>query len=663
MSETTPNDLRFMRRNSLEQERKIFENYFHDLIYNYGLDTEYFRQDTKYPEKWDLTPTLSGLEDLIYGENANTTYYLSGDMIIYVEIENDIFELNKWALMPNENISLYFTVNDFSTKFASQLGSKKNFADTIEFTGTHTGTGTLEISGAFIANDILSGIISTSIPASSTGSVEVSSFSVDIDTDVGYKIPINEHIAISNNYTVSGGEYTGASYGTITMGLTSYTCEAVVGVLYYEPTSPNQFNTTIMPQVGDFFRMPFFDGNYEEYEITNIADRVLTTDGINPLLGKYIWKCSAVRRAPSFEDVIGEDQMESNAMQNIQNLQANAIENIADTINDYSNNDDDVYGGYGDTGDYLTSPPIDVSNYDVSGVVFEFDYGPSYILSDGKNLYFRNENDITTLLSDDSRVSETIPETFAGLGYMRTDGEDLFFVNNDETSWQLTSNFKQDPYVQSIIDVSNMVPSDWNESTILADSTFDTWTTSSNGYIYNTNWRLIYTDELPEGTFYPYASADTITKDDNGIRLIFTPRSPPTGITTGHRNYLIARGGGTDNITMEAGRRYQYEIDIHSLSGEPLRLMVGGSITIDVLPTSGIYTGQFTPNSRGNAFISQGGDKETGLDCVISSYQIWDVTDLHGIYYTLNQNLYLFSDGINLFVINQDGESTQITFN
>ena len=143
MSERTPRDLRYLRKQSLEQERKIYENYFHDLIYNYGVDTTYFRQDTKYPQRWDLTPTLSGMEDLIYGENSNTSYYLSGDMVIYMEVENDIFELNKWALLPNENINLYFTCGDFSTRFASQLGKKKEFLDSIQFSGTYDGTGTI----------------------------------------------------------------------------------------------------------------------------------------------------------------------------------------------------------------------------------------------------------------------------------------------------------------------------------------------------------------------------------------------------------------------------------------------------------------------------------------------------------------------------------------
>ena len=51
--------------------------------------------------------------------------------------------------------------------------------------------------------------------------------------------------------------------------------------------------------------------NYD-YEITNIADRTITPDGINPLLGKYVWKCNATRRYDSYETIsINQEETES----------------------------------------------------------------------------------------------------------------------------------------------------------------------------------------------------------------------------------------------------------------------------------------------------------------------------------------------------------------
>jgi hypothetical protein len=58
----------------------------------------------------------------------------------------------------------------------------------------------------------------------------------------------------------------------------------------------------IAPQVGDYFRLNYGEIE-EEYEINQIVDRVLTNqNGINPLLGKYIFQCIATRRAPSHEE-------------------------------------------------------------------------------------------------------------------------------------------------------------------------------------------------------------------------------------------------------------------------------------------------------------------------------------------------------------------------
>lgn len=57
----------------------------------------------------------------------------------------------------------------------------------------------------------------------------------------------------------------------------------------------------IAPQVGDFFKLKYGEVE-EEYEITQLYDQLLTnSNGINPLFGKYIFNCLAVRRTDSHE--------------------------------------------------------------------------------------------------------------------------------------------------------------------------------------------------------------------------------------------------------------------------------------------------------------------------------------------------------------------------
>mgnify|MGYP003119866446 FL=1 len=104
MSLRSNTNVKFLRKNGLKQERKLFENYFHDLIQNYGLDTVYYRHDIKFPEKLDLTSNLSGLENLIYGESMDKSFYLSGDIPVYIDVQTDIFELNKFGIQPQENL-------------------------------------------------------------------------------------------------------------------------------------------------------------------------------------------------------------------------------------------------------------------------------------------------------------------------------------------------------------------------------------------------------------------------------------------------------------------------------------------------------------------------------------------------------------------------------
>lgn len=123
----------------------------------------------------------------------------------------------------------------------------------------------------------------------------------------------------------------------------------------------------ISPQVGDFFR--FKTGEIEEeYEINQVIDRQLTNQGgINPMLGRYMFICKAVRRNSSHEEVnptnIEKNPGEDLIDELINNIQQNEIElpvytepnnnrnqNImASGVYNYPYKEDETYGGYGDT--------------------------------------------------------------------------------------------------------------------------------------------------------------------------------------------------------------------------------------------------------------------------------------------------------------------------
>ncbi len=131
----------------------------------------------------------------------------------------------------------------------------------------------------------------------------------------------------------------------------------------------------IAPQVGDYFKLQYGDIE-EEYEITQLFDTVLTNqNGINPLLGKYIFQCSAVRRRPSHEefkeqndytpgnDILNEletdagfnkEPEESNLPTFTKEIQCDKNEfnkltnKLANNIYTYTDKSDYTYGGYQD---------------------------------------------------------------------------------------------------------------------------------------------------------------------------------------------------------------------------------------------------------------------------------------------------------------------------
>lgn len=174
---------------------------------------------------------------------------------------------------------------------------------------------------------------------------------------------INSDIKYQTQYDYQSS-VSGDSLGNITGFLVSgdgiITGEVSMSGTYYT-NPPAVRGWKIAPQVGDFFRLSEFqDGdnpNYEEYEITRVYDRNLQTDGINPLLGTYIWRCDVVRREPSHETININGVTEPDKENLIQdNTVHNEMqETSSDTVFDYENtasdtvdteNSDNAYGGY-----------------------------------------------------------------------------------------------------------------------------------------------------------------------------------------------------------------------------------------------------------------------------------------------------------------------------
>lgn len=125
--QSTQSELRYIKRQNLDHEARIVGNYYRDLIRSYGIDCIYHKLNTS---------EFSNFKDIIdrntilkhaYGYDFEPDYSLSSHTLTYMEIENDIFQLNKFGLNPNMDVNFYFENNDFACALATKLGQYKEY--------------------------------------------------------------------------------------------------------------------------------------------------------------------------------------------------------------------------------------------------------------------------------------------------------------------------------------------------------------------------------------------------------------------------------------------------------------------------------------------------------------------------------------------------------
>lgn len=121
-------ELRYLKRKNLEEESRVVGNYIRDIIHSYGIDCNFFKLKSNYSEEFDEEINSTSLNIEAYGYDPNPDYLISSPMITYMEVENDIFNLNKYGIIPNADVNFYFDRVDFATRFATKLGKLKEFA-------------------------------------------------------------------------------------------------------------------------------------------------------------------------------------------------------------------------------------------------------------------------------------------------------------------------------------------------------------------------------------------------------------------------------------------------------------------------------------------------------------------------------------------------------
>ena len=358
-------DLRFMAKDNLKHQQKIMGENYRDIIHNYGIDVTYFRRLIE-SELDTYTGNLSSDIRHIYNDGSTDSYWLSADMIIYLDIQGDSYLLSKFGIQTEADGAAYFTVDDFTEKFVDDIGE--------QVTGILSGTFDTPFVSCYYDNKVmtsgwLSGIIGN---ADISGIVKEDCYSHLHDfyaTNSHFLsglnvIPevVNSDIFKPSYYdyerTISGDNGWYCTYsGHVDDNWIGHATGVMSGTYIYNTRfhEKNHKKLPIRPQVGDFFRMnDFQEDNPEEYEITEMTDRNLMSDGISPLLGTYIWKMNVVRREPSYEEILDGkgDQEEPDTLSQLDNNKWDDL--VGDEIFDYDKQEidgqkdvDNVYGDFG----------------------------------------------------------------------------------------------------------------------------------------------------------------------------------------------------------------------------------------------------------------------------------------------------------------------------
>lgn len=121
------NDLHYLNRKNLEEEARVIGGYYRDIINSYGINCTYFKLDTS--DFGDFKKIIDQNDILreSYGYPVSRDYTISAKMRTYMDVQTDIFQLNKYGLIPNQDVTFYFDAIDYACAFAEKCGQLREF--------------------------------------------------------------------------------------------------------------------------------------------------------------------------------------------------------------------------------------------------------------------------------------------------------------------------------------------------------------------------------------------------------------------------------------------------------------------------------------------------------------------------------------------------------
>lgn len=463
-------ELRYMKRQNLDHEAKLVGNYYRDIIRSYGIDCNYYKLDTTKFTNYKSVADKNTILLHAYGFDDQPDYSISAQMLTYMEVENDIFQLNKFGLNPEMEVNFYFDSTDFACALATKLGRYEEFKiDETEITcevplvdETSSHVFPYELGLGYAENfkcGLLEGKIACNIGAYEPGKEYTVQCRILEHNDFSISFPANEYIAKSFKH-----KYTSDDYIDNCIMLT-YKVEKLLvdpsedddrkkyrcilkgklhgAILFYDLSEVGKYADQLHPYVGDVVSIDFPDEkNREKYEITECIDKQLTQDGINPLLHKYVWKCKAKRYNNSHEAIEpneGDDRLE-------ERLQQAAVvrEDLAKKISIYDDGQDAVYGGYERLDVDFDKNKVDESKPhrhiqldDGTAIdILHFSCGTK-LVTNGYDLIFVNKDGMANLITFDNEPFKFGALFEEGLKFIKATDTAVVFVNINGEAYKI----------------------------------------------------------------------------------------------------------------------------------------------------------------------------------------------------------------------------------
>ena len=442
-------EIRYLKRQNLKQEQRMIGNWYRDIIRSYGVDVIYQKLDTSVVENFNGIVDRNFALQRAYGQIYDPDYTCSADMISYLEVDQDIFQLQKYGMNPITDVNFYFDSIDFACALATKLGQFEEYKiDETEIVCevpecNNTIISAIDptthefVTSSYLSDDIfpyklglghseeyhcgiLSGKLSVEIDGYDLGQEKTVVCDPYEHGDFMVEFPTDEYLYKGMKRWIANDDYLQSM-----IQLTFKVDKIVVGknpdgtditkcilhgklhggILFYNINKIGKFIDRIHPEVGDRIIIDFPDeANREQYEITDCFDKQLTQDGISPLLGTYIWKCKARRYIHSNDDV---EMTEKDRQMKEKKKFQRAIDNeVMSHISEYPDDEDAAYGGYAPVEEYHEEHHVDPHRH-------------------AKLEYLRN--------------GELLDIHIFGCGCkLATDGYDLLFVNAKDEAIALT---------------------------------------------------------------------------------------------------------------------------------------------------------------------------------------------------------------------------------